>query len=248
MRLNRGPTLIDHRYIIDNYESLPDIAIFSHADTYQWHNDDPLYDGKRVLSRLQLSYVLQQGYVSLRCVWTLGCPVEIRPFEEAQAPAPASDPHSDKARAGSFFKSAFEELFPDTPVPEAVGVTCCAQFAVTAETIKQRSRSDYERYRAWLLKTDLNDHLSGIVMEYLWHIIFGRDAVHCPDAQQCYCKMYGLCALNCVEPGVCDAYYTLPSTTRFPEGWPEVGLNGEPQNLTEIQAKYDVDYPADFST
>lgn len=94
-----------HSHVIDNYDSLPDVAIFSHAKRYQWHNDDPLYDGRRVLTHLRLPYVLEQAYASLRCVWTLGCPVEIRPLEEVKALAPASGPTSDKARADSFFKS-----------------------------------------------------------------------------------------------------------------------------------------------
>lgn len=31
------------RYIIDNYDKLPDVAIFLHGRRYQWHNEDPLY-------------------------------------------------------------------------------------------------------------------------------------------------------------------------------------------------------------
>lgn len=30
-------------YIIDHYDSLPDIVVFLHGRRYQWHNDDPLY-------------------------------------------------------------------------------------------------------------------------------------------------------------------------------------------------------------
>jgi hypothetical protein len=32
-----------YRYIIDNYDNLPDIVIFVHGRRYQWHNEDPLY-------------------------------------------------------------------------------------------------------------------------------------------------------------------------------------------------------------
>lgn len=31
------------RYIIDNYDSLPDVVVFMHSGRYQWHNDDPIY-------------------------------------------------------------------------------------------------------------------------------------------------------------------------------------------------------------
>ena len=32
-----------NRYIIDNYDTLPDVMVFIHSLRYQWHNDDPLY-------------------------------------------------------------------------------------------------------------------------------------------------------------------------------------------------------------
>ena len=122
-----------------------------------------------MLSRLQLPFVKAQGYVNLRCVWTLGCPAEIRPLDEFEAPAADDAGPSEDARAGAFYEPAFEELFPDLPVPEVIGASCCAQFAVTAEKIRKRPRSDYERYRCWLLETTLPDDISGRIMEYSWH-------------------------------------------------------------------------------
>ncbi|KAK4505842.1 hypothetical protein PRZ48_003807 [Zasmidium cellare] len=187
-------------YIVDNYDELADIVIFSHANRYQWHNDDPLYDGQRVLKRLRLSHILEQGYANLRCVWTLGCPDEIRPHIEAEAASPASDPRSSEARAGSFYRSAFEELFPGVEVPDVVGAACCAQFAVTAERIRQRPKSDFERYRTWLLQTELNDDLAGRIIEYSWH--------------------------------------------NFPSDWPLIDRDGQWRNMSEIDAEYDLKYPA----
>lgn len=157
------------RYIIDNYDKLPSLMIFQHANRYQWHNDDPLYDGERMLSRLQMPFVEAQGYVNLRCVWTLGCPDEIRPLKEFVDMSSGDGESSSELRAGAYFKPAFEELFPGVSVPEIVGASCCAQFAVTADKIRERPLSDYENYRRWLLETPLSDHVSGRLMEYLWH-------------------------------------------------------------------------------
>lgn len=148
-------------FIINNYSSLPDIVIFLHAERYQWHNDDPLYDGVRTLSRLQIPYIQEQGYVNLRCVWTLGCPDEIHPLEH-----PASEITSETS-ASQVYAASFRELFPDIPIPESIGVSCCAQFAVTRETILKRPIQDYQRYRRWLLETQLEDGLSGRVLEYV---------------------------------------------------------------------------------
>lgn len=159
-------------YIIDNYDKLPKITIFSHSTRYQWHNDDPFYDGQAVLARLNLPHVQREGYVSLRCGWSLGCPAEIHPLSEANATGPVADPDSKEARAGSFYKEAFEELFPHEPVPEVIGAHCCAQFAVTADKIHERPVTDYIRFRAWLLHTPLKDYLSGRILEYSWHSMY----------------------------------------------------------------------------
>jgi hypothetical protein len=151
--------------------------IFQHANRYQWHNDDPLYDGERMLHRLQLPYVRQEGYVNLRCVWTLGCPNEIHPLTEEGAPLPGADGRSSDTRAGTYYKRAFEYLFPGTPIPEEVGASCCAQFAVTAAIVRARPKKDYVRYRRWLLETSLADDLSGRIMEYSWHSKHGHHLV-----------------------------------------------------------------------
>lgn len=153
--LTRNP-----RYIIDNYENLPDVMLFIHSQRFQWHNDDPYYDGVAMLRNFQVPYLLQQGYVNLRCVWTLGCPAEIHPLK---------DVHREDVHAGEYFKNGFEELFPDQPVPEEVGASCCAQFGVSRAQVLKRPKSDYERFRQWLVQTPLQDDLSGRIMEYSWH-------------------------------------------------------------------------------
>ena len=143
--------------------------IFLHANRYQWHNDDPLYDGSRVLERLSVPTIKREGYVNLRCVWTIGCRVEIRPLEEAGSFLQHADLTSAEPKAGTFYQEAFQQLFPDTLIPQEIGAPCCAQFAVSALQIRRRPRSDYERYRRWLLETPLRDDLSGRIMEYSWH-------------------------------------------------------------------------------
>lgn len=94
----------------------------------------------------------------------LGCPSEIKPYEDDQKPDDEQPVH-----AKHVYKTAYEELFPGKPVPEVIGVTCCSQFAVTRETIRKRPLSDYVSYRNWLMKAALGDDLSGRVLEYSWH-------------------------------------------------------------------------------
>ncbi|KAI5198272.1 hypothetical protein E4T39_06855 [Aureobasidium subglaciale] len=160
-------------YIINNYHLLPDIVVFLHAARYQWHNDDPLYDNARALSRLQLPYVQKQGYVNLRCAWRPGCPSEIRPHDASIGAL------SDKfgMRTGPFFAGAFRELLPDLAVPEDVGVGCCAQFAVSKQQILKRPLEDYERLRRWLAETELESSISGRIFEQKTAIVELTDSV-----------------------------------------------------------------------
>lgn len=148
------------RYIIDNYDRLPEVILFIHSQRYQWHNDDPYYDGVPMLRNFQVPYLQKQGYVNIRCAWSLGCPAEIRPY---------TDTHREDVHAGEYFKTGFMELFPGVGVPHEVGVSCCAQFGVTRSKVHERPKSDYERFRTWLSETPLKDELSGRIMEYSWH-------------------------------------------------------------------------------
>ncbi|PGH03972.1 hypothetical protein AJ79_07204 [Helicocarpus griseus UAMH5409] len=218
---NKGrESMVYLTYIIDHYDRLPQHILFIHPQRYQWHNDDPLYDNVPLIKSLQLPFLSEQGYLNLRCVWSLGCPIELRPFTDTQRP----DVH-----AGSYFKAGFEELFPGSPVPTEVGVSCCAQFGVTREQIHKRPKWEYEHFRQWLLDTPLPDELSGRIFEYSWHMIFGRNSVHCPVASECYCKQYGMCNLTCRDTGTCEGRYAMPPYSTLPQGWPDFGYDGKPR-------------------
>ncbi|KAJ4317765.1 hypothetical protein N0V94_004763 [Neodidymelliopsis sp. IMI 364377] len=220
---NKGrESMVYLTYIIDHYDALPDNILFIHPNRYQWHNDDPDYDGLPMLRHFQLPYLEEQGYVNIRCAWSLGCPAEIKPLAE-------EGEHREAVHAGGDYKKAFQVLFPEKAVPEEVGVSCCAQFAATKEKIRERKKEDYIRYRDWLVESPLEDSISGRILEYSWHMVFGKEPVHCPSAKECYCKVFGLCDLTCDQPGSCIGRYILPPFSSLPEGWPLVGWKGEPR-------------------
>jgi hypothetical protein len=133
--VSRADVCFTNRYIIDHYDTLPDNVLFIHPNRFQWHNDDPDYDGLPMLRHFQLPYLEAEGYVNIRCAWSLGCPSEIKPLAEAGE-------HREAVHAGGDYKKAFQELFPEEKVPETVGVSCCAQFAATREKIRQRKKDE----------------------------------------------------------------------------------------------------------
>lgn len=158
-------------FVIDFYDALPSIVAFvhSHLDGYPqaWHTDTPGYNNADSLKRLRLDYVHQEGYANLRCNWVPGCPDEVQPFRKE--PGKTTELHMEEA-----WRVFFGD---DTDVPKTLAVACCSQFAVSREQIRKRSKIDYERYRKWLLATELDDDTSGRIFEFLWHVIMGREPV-----------------------------------------------------------------------
>ncbi|KAF2457874.1 hypothetical protein BDY21DRAFT_302959 [Lineolata rhizophorae] len=175
-------------YLIENYDNLPSIIAFlhSHRDGYPqaWHTDAIDYSNVKSLQALRLDYVRREGYVNLRCIDIPGCPADVQPFRD-----PPDHDHVYEYRVPEIW----EYLFNNTDVPHVLAVPCCAQFVVTRGAVLRRPHSDYVRFREWLYSTDIPDEESGRIMEYLWHVIFGKDPVLCLPLQQCYCEVYGRC-------------------------------------------------------
>ncbi|MCJ1285813.1 hypothetical protein MMC26_005154 [Xylographa opegraphella] len=159
-------------YVVEHYDSLPDTVLFLHAhrdgEFRAWHVDNEAHDNVEAVRALRLEYVAEAGYVNLRCGHLPGCNHEVQPFRS---------PPVDGLEVEHAMHEAWASMFPDVPLPREIGSPCCAQFAVSKRQIRARPRADYERYRDWVLETRLPDRTSGRVMEYLWHIIFGKGAV-----------------------------------------------------------------------
>jgi hypothetical protein len=174
-----------------------------------------MYNGVPVLKRLRLEHVQKRGYVALRCSWAMGCPAELRPL------SPSSN-NDDRSRTEQAYAGVFRRFFPDQEVPKIVGAHCSSQFAVSRDRLRARPKKEYERIREWLVQTDLEDQISGRIIEYMWHIVFGMDSVDCQDAGSCFCEVFGLCNLTCNREG-CEKRYILPKYAAMPKGWPETG-------------------------
>lgn len=192
--LNKGHESLAYLlFIVENYSSLPQTIAFVHSHKsgwpQAWHTDATDYSNVASISAINIEYVQKVGYENLRCKIDVGCPDEMQPFR-----------NDENRPAEIAMRTAWLELFPaagklevESLIPRIVAVPCCAQFVVSRAQILKRPRRDYRRYLDWLLDADLEDDVVGRVFEYLWHVIFGRELVHCPDVDQCYCNLYGQC-------------------------------------------------------
>jgi hypothetical protein len=172
-------------YIIDNYESLPDISIFLHAHRQAWHTNELLSnDAVQLISRLSLERVIREGYMNLRCHWEPGCPAWMHPGSVEE--------DINKMEQTSLAR-AWKDLFPGDEIPKVLAQPCCAQFAISKERIQNLKKGQYIFYRDWLLSTELSDAVAGRVWEYLWGYLFTGKSVLCPKEHVCYCDGFGVC-------------------------------------------------------
>ncbi|KAK4555728.1 hypothetical protein LTR86_006948 [Recurvomyces mirabilis] len=200
--INKGRESMPYlTYIIDHYDNLPDISVFLHAHRNgypaAWHNDAKDYDAVNMLHELQLPFVQQEGYANLRCRADPGCPAEIQPWREP-FDADRDTEHIYPFVYGTFFNKTFDQYRTEI---EIVATQCCAQFAVSRDQIRVHLRSEYVRWRQFVIETEFSDALIGRVLEYMWHIIFGRQAVQCTEVRKCWCEVFGRCDDWAVKAG-----------------------------------------------
>ncbi|KAF2255062.1 hypothetical protein BU26DRAFT_514862 [Trematosphaeria pertusa] len=183
---NKGhEVMIYLSWIIDNYDNLPDVAIFMHAHQRTWHNDDILdHDAANLVKRLSRQRVWREGFVNMRCSWYPGCPDWMHPGE--------TEENVYKQEEVLLAKS-WSELFPLDEVPAILAQPCCAQFALSRERIQAKPHTQYVWYREWLFSTKLPDFLSGRIWEYVWQFVFTGNNVYCPKEHICFCDQFGSC-------------------------------------------------------
>jgi hypothetical protein len=183
-------------YIIDYYDKLPSLMLFlhSHKDGYwkSWHTDATLHDNVLGVHSLNLHYILEQGYVNLRCILSPGCSNSpgsgaesvLTPsiwnglfMNTSTSPAWLAERAQGTVRSVSHSHHIHGRSRDDRRLVETVPkieAPCCAQFGVSRTAVLERPREDYIKFRDWLLATPLPDYYSGRVFEYLWHVIFGE--------------------------------------------------------------------------
>ncbi|KAH7126847.1 hypothetical protein B0J11DRAFT_287670 [Dendryphion nanum] len=172
-------------WIIDNYDNLPDVAIFMHAHQLTWHNDDILGNNAvELIKRLSRPRVWREGFVNMRCSWYPGCPDWMHPGETEE---------NVYKQEEILLAKSWSELFPLDEIPPVLAQPCCAQFALSRERIQAKPHAQYVWYRNWLFNTKLPDFLSGRIWEYVWQFVFTGNNIYCPKENICFCDQFGSC-------------------------------------------------------
>jgi hypothetical protein len=172
-------------WIIENYNILSETLVFlpprdtSEKTHFGFHN---------ILINLQIPYIQETGFANLRC-----------PTQKSQttcndkALKPTHPPYELRTLEAKIPK-VWETLFGNhTEVPQQIATVLGAAFAVSKAQVQKRSVDDYLKYWTWLNRTIMDDDSSGLLMEYLWPVVFGKEAIFCPEPSRCECDLHGRC-------------------------------------------------------
>ncbi|PYH88206.1 hypothetical protein BO71DRAFT_404054 [Aspergillus ellipticus CBS 707.79] len=178
---NKGKTTSVYlQYIIDHYHHLPATIVFLQNHRKPGHSE---FSGGNIaaVTLLQRDFVARNGYANLRCSLRGNCD-SIQPYRRAE----------EISSIEKELPAVWESFFNSTDVPENIATLYSGQFAVSRDQVLKRSRAEYENYQQWVMDTKLSDDDVENLMGYLWHVIFGQEAVYCPETQQCMDDVYGL--------------------------------------------------------
>ena len=172
-------------FLIDRYDSLPDIIAFRHGHENSWHQT---FDSAAEVNNLNLTTIRLRRYQNFQCGDSCSQHIYLAETQRNEKRKKLLSTRSDPPVDAAIYEH-WNSWF-GVPMPEDVAAACCAQFVVTKAAVYRWPREKYIEWRQWLLVTSLNDHHSGMVFERLWHVIFGMPPVQCESEDQCLCNVY----------------------------------------------------------
>lgn len=151
--LNKGYEASSYlAFIIDNYECLPEWTLFCHAHNLSYHEPRPKCE-----NIASLTFSRPYSTINLPTLYQT-----ISPKKNSQEYA--------------YVQMAWPHLFSE-PVPPKMSFYACAQFYVSKEKIMSRPKSFYQNCLSWLYATEMKDHNTSRVFEYIWCYIFTGQAI-----------------------------------------------------------------------
>lgn len=163
-------------WIIDHYHEIEmgkwEVMFFHHDHERAWHQ---LFSSEYELNHLNVDTVKRKGYVSPRCL--PGCENVIQLSGDVASVADLKGVSRDVLISSVLHEFWRDEMGERMMIPERIAAPCCAQFVVSREAVLRRGKEVWVGLRRWLVETRVGSRESGRVLEYTWHLWFGREAV-----------------------------------------------------------------------
>jgi hypothetical protein len=141
------------KYIIDNYDNLPEFTFFIHDEDYSWHHTGSIEE--RFLEAIDSN----QLYYNINNY-------KFRPYSDIK----------EKAELMEWYNEFIEPYIPFEKLPNKdwlIGHKGCAQFLVHKSLITKLPLKFYNDIYNWMLAFDNpNYRLSGHFLEWTWHLFW----------------------------------------------------------------------------
>jgi len=144
------------KFILDNYNYLPEHIAFIHGHEHAWHQD--YHDILKIIN--ECAKYKTYGFISINNHFI-------------------NDRNIVYNDAMKYMHSIWDEVFRPhlkRDAPNYIFQDCCAQFIVSKERILRHSKETYQYWYEYMMNDPLGDggFTIGMVFEFLWPIIFGE--------------------------------------------------------------------------
>lgn len=155
--INKGNEASSYlKFIIDNYDNLPDFTAFIHGHYEAHHQTDNILNLIKGCKFLGYESLNRKDWVNKLNDFTNIEPCKI---------------------AWNYVKQNFINLKIKLPPPSKIESIACAQFIVSKENILLNSLEDYNNIFNWLITTELESFWSGRILEYIWCYIMTHNEI-----------------------------------------------------------------------
>ena len=142
------------KYIVDEYEKLPEYTFFCHDEEFAWHHSGSIID------HYDIAMMTKQKYYNVNDKIILG---DIRQNEYGYQ------------NILEWYKEYIEEYIPFSKLPSenwTQGYRGSAQFLVHRDILCNLPKRFYERLYEWITTTEMTSAKSGRFMEWTWHLFW----------------------------------------------------------------------------
>lgn len=155
MDFNKGKEYTSYiKFIIEYYDNLPEFVVFLHGHENAWHQNMHILDAIRCAKKREYGYISLNNTIFPKLEWSTG-----------------NDGYDMLA---SLWENHFKQYL-NMEMPEYFYHDCCAQFIVSRDRIRLRSKAAYRHWYNLVFQIN-NDYHLALAFEIVWPVIFGEQS------------------------------------------------------------------------
>ena len=156
------------KYIIENYDNLPNKIAFIHGHENSVHQKYP----KGILQAIEDAKINDFDFISLNNLIHLKKDANTTPIVPIHTKSQIFEEqpgiYNELRR---IWPNTFASIFGPN-IPEYFRIEVGAQFIVSRKAIYKHDKSVYEKLYNFVIEPNENEYIRAIIMEFIWHMLF----------------------------------------------------------------------------